>query len=172
LPYGKPFFNSNPEIYMFKISKAIGLVLVVSSFLLACNDTPKDAHPLQLVSKRQAIFKQLTKTLEPMGLVVRDHKAYDPQEFKANALSLQHLSSQPWALFTSEGNYPPTRAKPEVWSKATEFKLAQDSYMAAVEALVKAAATGELPVLRTRVEELQKSCKDCHNRFRNEMAGG
>jgi cytochrome c556 len=124
---------------------------------------------LQLVSKRQAIFKQMTKTLEPMGLVARDHKAYDAQEFKAFALSLQHLSSQPWVLFAADGNYPPTRAKSEVWSKANEFKLAQDSYLAAVDGLVKVSASGDMPALRTRVDEVQKSCKNCHTKFRSEI---
>ena len=40
----------------------------------------------------------------------------------ASALALQELASQPWAYFTADGNYPPTRAKPEVWSQAGEFK--------------------------------------------------
>jgi cytochrome c556 len=153
---------------MSKFLPVTCVVLVASSLLTACNDTPQDTHPLQLVSKRQALFKQMTKTLEPMGLVARDHKVYDAQEFKANALSLQHLSIQPWALFTADGNYPPTRAKPEVWSQADEFKQAQNSYLVAVDQLVTASDAGDVAALRIRVEEVQKSCKTCHNKFRNE----
>ncbi len=144
------------------------LLLTTSVLISACDGTPKDTHPQQLVSKRQAIFKQMTKTLEPMGLVARDHKAYEALEFKGSALSLQHLSSQPWSLFTPDGNYPPTRAKPEIWDKPAEFKQAQDSYLAAVEQLVKVSDTGDMTALRANVDEVQKSCKNCHNKFRNE----
>ena len=47
------------------------LLLVLTSLLAlgACSGDAKDTHPDQLVTKRKAIFKQFTKTLEPMGMV-------------------------------------------------------------------------------------------------------
>jgi cytochrome c556 len=147
----------------------IALALISSSLLLgACGDSVKDTHPQQLVSKRQALFKKFTKTLEPMGLVARDRKDYDKGEFQTAALALQEISSQPWAFFTADGNYPPTRAKPEVWQKAAEFKQAQDSYLAKVDQLVKVSGSADLPAIRSAVNEIEKSCKSCHDSFRNE----
>ena len=140
--------------------------------LTGCSDRAKDTHPDQLVSKRQAIFKKFTKTLEPLGMVARDRQDYVRVEFMANAQALQELSSQPWAYFTADGNYPPTRAKPEVWSQAAEFKQAQTSYLAAVEQLVKISGDNDLPAIRASVDAVQKSCKSCHEKFRNETPGG
>jgi cytochrome c556 len=136
--------------------------------LTACNDTAKDTHPDQLVTKRIASFKQLTRTLEPMGLVARERQDYNRREFNLSALELEKLSAQPWAYFTPDGNYPPTHAKAEVWQKPAEFKAAQDQYLATVKELVKAAESGDLALIRPAVNEVQKSCKSCHNQFRND----
>jgi cytochrome c556 len=145
------------------------ITLVAATALLgACSDRVKDTHPQQLVSKRQAIFKKFTKTLEPLGLVARDRQDYVKADFMASALALQELSSQPWVFFTADGNYPPTRAKPEVWSQAGEFKKAQDEYLASVDKLVQLAGSADLPSLRASVEAVQKSCKNCHDQFRSD----
>jgi cytochrome c556 len=144
------------------------LAIAAAVTLTACNDTPKDTHPDQLVTKRIAIFKQLTRTLEPMGLVARERQDYNRREFNLSALELEKLSTQPWAYFTPDGNYPPTHAKADVWQKPAEFKAAQDQYLATVSALVKAAEGGDLAIIRPAVNEVQKSCKSCHNQFRND----
>lgn len=145
------------------------LTLVTATVLLsACSDRVKDTHPQQLVNKRQAIFKKFTKTLEPMGLVARDRQDYVKADFVASARALQELSTQPWAYFTADGNYPPTRAKPAVWSQAGEFQQAQDNYLAAIDTLVQVAGSADLAAIRASVETVQKSCKSCHDQFRSD----
>jgi cytochrome c556 len=150
-------------------SSSITLALVSATLLLgACSDKVKDTHPQQLVSKRQALFKQMTKALEPMGLVARERQDYVKSEFQANAEALKELSRQPWVFFAADGNYPPTRAKASVWQSPAEFKAAQDDYLASVDQLVKVAASADLPAIRKAVDAVEKSCKSCHTTFRNE----
>jgi cytochrome c556 len=156
---------------MMKTMVAACVVLGAIWGLAACSDAAKDTHPQQLVSKRQAIFKDFTRTLEPMGQVARDRKAFNPREFHTSALELQRLSTLPWPYFTADGNYPPTRAKPEVWQKPAEFKQAQENYQASVAKLVNVAQAGELEAIRPVVDEVQKSCKACHDVFRARKAG-
>ncbi|NCN70913.1 MAG: cytochrome c [Betaproteobacteria bacterium] len=156
---------------MKKITQ-ITLFVVASAMLTACGPGAKDTHPQQLLSKRIAIFKKFTKTLEPMGLVARDRKDYVKADFVAQALALQELSSQPWVFFSADGNYPPTRAKPEVWSKTTEFKQAQVKFQAAVDELVKVSGNADVAAIRTGVDAVQKSCKSCHDQFRSDTPGG
>ena len=137
----------------------------------ACNrESVKDAHPQQWVSQRQAVFKQFTRTLEPMGLVARGRQPYAAVSFTASALELQRLSTQPWVHFTPESNYPPTRAKPAVWQEPARFQQAQGEFTTAVDRLVGAAQAGDLAVIRQAVENVQGSCKSCHTDFRNEAA--
>jgi len=133
---------------------------------MACSDAGKDTHPDKLVTKRQAIFKKFTKALEPMGLVARERNDYVKAEFVANAQALQELSKQPWVYFSAEGNYQPSRAKPEVWTQADDFKKAQTNYLTAVDQLVAVSGSADLPKIKTAVDEVQKSCKTCHDQFR------
>lgn len=147
---------------------ALITLVAATALLSACSDRAKDSHPQQLVSKRQAIFKKFTKTLEPMGLVARGRQDYARADFMASALALQELASQPWTYFTADGNYPPTRARPEVWSQPGEFKQAQDNYLAAIDTLVQVAGSADLPGIRASVEAVQKSCKSCHDQFRRD----
>jgi cytochrome c556 len=150
------------------ISTSLYLAVVTAVLgLTACSEAV-DSHPAKLVTKRQALFKQFTRTLEPMGMVARDRKDYNPRDFKASALELEKLSSQPWGYFTPDSNYPPTRAKPAVWSQAPEFKQAQENYQTAVTQLVQAAEVGNMDSIRVAVTNVQYSCKTCHNQFRKD----
>ena len=147
----------------------VALTLITATLLLgACSDKVKDTHPQQLVTQRQAVFKKMTKTLEPMGLVARGHKDYVKVEFMEGAQALKDLSSQPWVFFSADGNYPPTKAKPVVWSQAAEFKQATDNYLVTVDKLVEVSGSADLPAISAAVDAVQKSCKSCHDQFRNE----
>lgn len=144
------------------------LATTLTLLLSACGGEAPDTHPDQPVTKRRAIFKEFTRTLEPMGMVARERKDYNPREFNISALALQKLADQPWPLFTADSNYPPTHARPDVWQKAAEFKTAQDNYQVQVKELVHAAQGSDLDRIKAAVNEVQNSCKTCHQQFRND----
>ncbi len=150
---------------IFRISALVAIAAVLA--LTGCGEAV-DTHPAQLVTKRKAIFKEFTRTLEPMGMVARDRKDYNPREFHVSALALEKLAMQPWGYFTPDSNYPPTHATPAVWKQPTGFKYAQENYQAAVSQLVKAAEGDNLDIIRTAVNDVQHSCKTCHNQFRKD----
>ncbi len=135
--------------------------------LAGCNGEPPDKHPEQPVTKRRAVFKEMVRTLEPMGMVARDRKDYQAAEFLASAQALQKLASQPWPLFTPDSNYPPTHARVEVWQKPADFKAAQDAFTGDVGALVQAAQSQDLARIKAAVNSVQQSCKSCHDNFRS-----
>jgi cytochrome c556 len=164
-----PFFLFATTHITMRIALTLKPGLLAAALLLgACNDRVKDTHPQRWVSQRQAAFKQLTKALEPMGLVARERQDYNKAEFQSQALELQELSGKPWAYFTPDSNYPPTRAKPSVWQDAAGFKQAQDSYQARVAQLAKVAGSADVPAIRSAVDAVEKSCKACHDQSRNE----
>ena len=126
---------------MLRLKIASGLLTCL--LLTACFDAIKDTHPEQVFTKRQALFKQFTRTMEPIGLMAVGRREYKPDEFSAMAQELEKLSTKPWAYFPADGNYPPTRAKPTVWSQPEAFKAAQVKYQASVQALLLAAQAGK-----------------------------
>jgi hypothetical protein len=142
----------------------LGLVLVCG--MLGCVREVKDTHPDQLLTKRKALFKQMNRALEPIGLVANERELYKKAEFAAFVEELQELSTKPWAYFPVDGNYPPTRAKPAVWSQAVEFEAAQHQYQGVVTQLAQAAQAGDLEKIKPAVVEVTNSCKSCHKKFR------
>jgi len=155
------------------LTKLMPLTLLLSASVLllgACSKSMGDPHPDKLMTKRITIFKKFTKTLEPMGLVARDRRDYVKAEFVEQAQALKDLSTQPWVYFSSDGNYAPSRAKPEIWQQPDAFKSSKDRYLAAVDKLVQVAASADMPTIGAAVDEVQKSCKNCHDQFRSETA--
>lgn len=148
--------------------KSFQVVAVAAMLLLtACGAEPEDAHPGQPVAKRKAVFKQIMRTLEPMGMVARNRQDYDRGDFLAGARELRLLATQPWVYFTPDSNYPPTRAKADVWQKSAEFSRAREQFQVSTERLVKAAESGDLEAIRPVVNEVEKSCQTCHRQFRS-----
>lgn len=150
------------------ISRSLPLIALSAVLALTACSEAIDTHPDQPVTKRRTVFKKFAHTFEPIGTVARDSKDYNPREFKASALALKELATQPWTYFTADSNYPPTHAKPAVWLQAPEFKQAQQNYQAKVGQLVQAADGENLEVIRRAVTEVQYSCKTCHNQFRKD----
>jgi cytochrome c556 len=152
--------DTRPAAKLFSL-----LLLGATCLLVACGGEPADTHPDQPVSKRRALFKQFTRTLEPMGMVARDRLPYKHQEFLSSALALQSLVVQPWKLFGPDSNYPPTHANAAVWGRPADFKQAQEHLQRQVDELALAAQADDLDRIRSAVNEVQKSCKACHNQF-------
>jgi len=153
---------------MSKLLIASLSLLAATVALTGCSQEPADNHPDQPVTKRRVLFKDFTRTLEPMGLVARDRQTYNAATFLEQAQALKKLSSQPWPLFTADSNYPPTKAHPKVWEQADEFKQAQLQFQLATDALVQAAAGPDLDLIKSRVNKVQQSCKACHDTFRKD----
>ena len=146
------------------------ILIIISCALTlnACSGEPEDTRPGQPVAHRRQLFKQFTRTLEPMGMVARERKAFNRSEFLASAQELQQVSSKPWPYFTPDSHYPPTHAKAEVWLKASEFQQAQDAFQAKTNELAALARSGTLEEIRAAVNNVERSCKSCHRQFRND----
>ncbi|MEO7105679.1 MAG: cytochrome c [Rhodoferax sp.] len=142
------------------------LIAAVLSMTTGCMKPTPDLHPNQVLTKRKALFKQFSHTLEPMGMVTSDRSDYVPAEFLVNAEDLQKLSTKPWVFFPADGNYAPTHARPSVWSYPKEFKAAQDKYIQSVSQLVSAAKSQNLDQIKQSYYDVTNSCKACHRNFR------
>lgn len=142
---------------------------VAALSLTACSNEPQDTHPNQPVTKRKAIFKQMLRTLEPMGMVVREREDYERQSFLSGAKELKQLATEPWVHFTPDSNYPPTRAKPEIWQNQAEFIQAQNKLKGSTDQLVKAAESGNMALIRPALNNVEESCKSCHQQFRGKI---
>jgi cytochrome c556 len=63
-----------------------------------------------------------------------------------------------------------TKAKPEIWTKAADFKAAQDNFTKQANAFFQVASKGDVAGMRTQVRVLGAACGGCHRTFRTDVS--
>lgn len=164
--YGGPY----PTVRLWNTLDTLMSRLLFSSLfvlltLTACNGGVEDTRPGQPVKHRQDAFKAMLRVFEPMGVMLRE-KRYDADQFAPLAAELVARRDAPWAYFTANTDYPPTRAKAEVWSRADAFEAERQLFFSATDALLTVAGTGELAQIRAAYDKVYDSCKSCHRDFK------
>ncbi len=133
--------------------------------LSGCNAHVEDTRPGQPVKTRQVAFQEILKVFEPMGVMLRTNN-YEPDRFAALAAELTVKREHPWAHFSADTNYPPTKAEEAVWTQADEFERKKQAFIAATEQLDAAAKTKTMEVASKAYFEVYDTCKSCHSQFK------
>ena len=145
------------------VSSLLAAVLATVAFSAVAADG-KD--PLEA---RKAVFKEYKKVFgQGMGAVMKGEKPYNKDEFAALAVQMVDLSKQPWQYFPAGSDKGKTESRPEVWTKPAEFKKAADEHQALIVKLAEAAKGGDLAQIRPAFGAAQKTCKACHEVFKND----
>ena len=146
------------------MSRLTCILLLAALTLAACGEV-EDTRPGQPVRHRQVAFKEILKAFEPMGTMLRTNR-YDAEKFEKLAIELTNKREEPWSYFGPDTNYPPTKAKPEVWSKAAEFEQEKQAFLVASDKLLVAAKTPQRPQAEAAYIEAYDHCQSCHKAFR------
>jgi cytochrome c556 len=133
--------------------------------LSACGRPVEDTRPGQPVKTRQTAFKEMLKVFEPMGTMLRTH-SYDADRFAALAQELVAKRAAPWPHFAADTCYPPTKARPEVWSKPEQFERERQAFYAATDELLAAAQTREVQAASKAYFKVYDLCQSCHREFK------
>ena len=146
---------------MTRLSCSLLLILLA---LAGCGEV-EDTRPGQPVKHRQVAFKEMLKVFEPMGTMLRTNR-YDPDRFEKLAGQLATLRDTPWQYFGPDTDYPPTKAKPEVWSKADQFDQEKRSFLDATDKLIAAAKTHQRSPAEAAYIATYEHGQSCHKAFR------
>lgn len=150
------------------IKQAFPIVLAVL-LLTACSSPEPDTHAGQPVARRVAAFKKMLQEMEQMGMVIRRRQEYKKAEFIEKARELQKLAQEPWQYFTADSNYPPTRAKPDIWEHPRNFAEFRKELDESLNQLVSAAESGNMEKIVPAYASVEDSCDACHKRFRKPL---
>jgi cytochrome c556 len=140
-------------------------LLLSAILLVSCGGEPPDTRPGQPVAHRRAAFKEIIKSFEPMGAMMRSER-YDSQKFAALAASLRAQRDAPWQYFMPDTQYPPSHAKDEVWSHPAEFEAGKKAFFEATDKLAAIAGTKDANVAAAAFYATEKTCRDCHDAFK------
>jgi cytochrome c556 len=121
------------------------------------------------MGKRQAIFKQMLKTSENLGGMLRGRVRFDEQDFRAQAQQLEQLSRQPWQHFPAVRDEGDTAAKAEVWQRQERFQELANALQARTGELAQASQAQPLTpaAVKPAQARVEAACKACHQEFRS-----
>lgn len=141
------------------------LALLACTLLAGCDRVDPDS-PL---GKRQALFKDMLRTSEDLGGMLRGRLPFNEQRFAEGAIRLDELSRQPWQHFPQvRESGDDSQARDEVWQRQERFQQLARELEAATAELRGAAQAKPLQAqaLGAPVAKVEAACKACHQEFR------
>lgn len=134
------------------------------------------ASPAAPLEKEQALalMKQRHEHYEEIGKAMRAAKkgldAGDPQAVRAAAATIaKHApNAEGWFPAGTGPDVGKTEAKAEIWQQPQQFAAGMRDFRDATAAFQNAAAGSDLAAMTAAHAKLGKTCKSCHDRFREE----
>ncbi|MCF5051890.1 cytochrome c [Pseudomonas syringae] len=145
--------------------KKLIVVLLACLSLSACGGV----DPNSPLGQRKAIFKQMLKTGEDLGGMLRGRIPFDGEKFAQGAVKLDALSHEPWQHFPSVREEDHTSAKDDVWQQQARFQALARDLEAATGELVIASKVQPYQTSRLgpAVQKVEDACSACHKQFRD-----
>lgn len=121
--------------------------------------------PEEAVKYRQSTFSVMATHFGDIGAMVKGDKPFDAKTAAANADLVATLSALPWAAFGpgTEGG----KAKPAIWKEMDKVKAGANDFQKAATELKTAAASGNLDNIKKAFAATQKTCKSCHDSYKD-----
>ncbi len=142
------------------------VALMLSAVVLSGCGGVDPASPL---GQRKAIFKQMLKTSEDLGGMVRGRLPFDGSRFSEDAAKLDTLSHEPWKHFPAVREAEHTSATDAVWQRQARFQeLAQalESSTAQLVIATRQPSLGPMAVTAA-MSDVESACDACHKEFRD-----
>ncbi|SIQ57213.1 c-type cytochrome [Marinobacterium stanieri] len=123
--------------------------------------------PEDAIDYRQGVFQAIKWHFGTMGAMVKGKMDYDADDFTRRAEIVSQLSHLPWEGFV-EGSYSgDTDALPAIADNWDKFEGGSNMLMEKTAALATAAKTGDMDQIRPAFGEVGKTCKGCHDNFKD-----
>ncbi|OIQ79578.1 cytochrome c' [mine drainage metagenome] len=127
------------------------------------------AKPEAAVKYRQSAFILMGTSFARLGAMVQGKAPFDAKVALDNAQIVEFMSHLPWQAFTPGTDLPDSHAKPAIWKEMDKFKADANKLQEMTPKLVAAAKTGKLDDIKVVFGETAKTCKSCHDSFREEL---
>lgn len=144
------------------------LALATAAATVSVPAAAQFAKAEEAIKYRQSSFTVLGQHFGRLGAMVNGKMAFDAKAAQENADIVAMMAKLPAAGFgpgTDHG--APTKAKPEIWTEQAKFKEYGDKMEAETAKLAVAARTGHLDAIKAAFGDAAKTCKTCHDAYRN-----
>ncbi|MBA4503531.1 c-type cytochrome [Marinobacterium marinum] len=143
---------------------AIGL----AGFLAAATTTTvMAADPEDAIHYRKGAFSAMAWHFGTMGAMVKGKMDYDAEDFSRRADIVAQLSKLPMEGFIAGSYEGDTDALPAIEKEWDKFEGGMNMLVENTAALAEAAKSGDMAQIKPAFGEVGKSCKGCHDNFKN-----
>ncbi|MDC8772431.1 c-type cytochrome [Roseateles albus] len=127
------------------------------------------AKPEDAVKYRKAAFTVMANHFGRISAMAQGKVPFDAAAASANAEIVATMAMLPFSAFP-EGTHGTDKGTPKasVWSERAKFDEGAKALQAESVKLVAAAKSNNLDALKAAVGNTGKTCKSCHDNFRNE----
>jgi len=154
-----------------KIITKLGLVLLGAALLTPA--LAADDPMLKAIKARQGMMQLRSFNVGPLFGMAKGDIAYDAELAGKLASNLQRLNEvdlgRAWPKGSDNASYPgKTTSLPTIWTTYPEIGDYGKRYVEAVNKLASVAGNG-VDALKAEIGAVGKSCKGCHDEFREKQ---
>ena len=143
---------------------ALPVTLALAAATLSLPAIAQFQKPDDAIKYRKASFTVMANHFGRLGAMAQGKAPFDAKIAAENAAIVKTMAALPWAAFVPESDLGETKAKPEIWTERAKFDKASQDLQAAVDKLNS--STGNLDQLKAAFGETAKTCKACHDAYR------
>mgnify|MGYP002713050250 CR=1 FL=1 len=140
--------------------------VAVLSMSLAHTATARDANE-DAIKARQAAFTLIAANTGPMGAMMKGEMPFDKKAFAQHASNVEVLSGMPWSFFIPGSQKGDTKAKPDVWNKAEDYRAKAEKFQEQAGKLAMVAKNGDESAIKKQFGATVKTCKSCHDDYKS-----
>jgi cytochrome c556 len=147
------------SIRLFLLSCFVATLFVFAPTLPASADEEGE------IKYRKSVMTAIRGHMGAIAGIIKG-KTVNKGDLKTHATAMAVLSKMAGNVFPEGSDFGETGSKAEVWEKPAEFKKAMVAFQSAADGLAKVAASGDMKAVGGAFGKLGKSCKGCHDTFR------
>ena len=144
------------------------LAIAAAAVTLSAPASAQFAKPEDAVKYRQSAMFIMGQHFGRIGAMVNGKAPYDAAGAAASAEIVAEMAKLPWPGFHPSTDKLSQKAKSEIWSDAGKFKEASERLQGEAPKLATVAKANNLDTLKAQFGETAKTCKGCHDNFRNQ----
>ena len=122
--------------------------------------------PEDAIQYRQAAFTLMGAHFGRIAGMAQGKIPFDAKAAQANADVLATVVNLLYTAFGEGTDLGDTKAKPQIWKEMPKFKELAEKMQTEVGKLQAATKTGNLDQIKIAVGDVGKSCKACHDNYR------
>jgi len=125
--------------------------------------------PLHAVEYRRGAFEVMGWHFKQMGAMVKGNLPFDKAKFTKGAEMISLMSDVPLEGFvkgTAKGEEKLSDSKPDIWKNFGDFNTKMIAFQKESKSLAEVSKTGDETAMKKQFDNTAKTCKSCHDDYR------